>query len=253
MKKTMLVAAAAIAALTLVGCASTKGAKVSAKKFQIKDTSEVVGYYSFDEEIVDNEVEDLSGAGMNVYTGALDGSVLAEGKFGKGLSFNGIDEFITLDSAVLEGEGLTVAAWVKANSWSTWARVFDFGNAKGNSDIFLCDDGRSANQLVCQIESGAAVHAPLPAPGTWTHIAATFGNGKITMYVNGKLAQELPTTTTVKDIAADAQGIYIGRSNWSADPLFNGVMDDLLVATRALSAEEIAAVYEGILTPVPEK
>lgn len=253
MKKILSLTMAAVAALALSGCATTSAVKAPAgKPFTITADSGVAGYYTFDEEIKDNEVIDHSGNGLNVYTGALDGSISAPGKNGKGLSFNGTDEFITLDPSMIDGDGLTICAWVKANAWSTWARVFDIGNAKGNQDIFLCDDGRSANQLVFQIESGAAAHAPIPVPGDWTHIAATFGNGKIAMYINGKLAQELPTTTTMKDISADAQGIYIGRSNWSADPLFNGVMDDLLVAKRAFTAEEIASVYAGVVAPAAE-
>ena len=39
-----------------------------------------MGYYSFDEEIVDNEVIDHSGNGLNVYTSALDGSITVDGK-----------------------------------------------------------------------------------------------------------------------------------------------------------------------------
>ncbi len=246
--------AATTLALALTGCATTGSASGSSSKsavgpFTIAEDSGVVGYYTFDEEeIVDNEIVDHSGYGLNVYSAALDGSVLTKGKNGNALSFSTGDEFLTLESDVLEGEGLTIAAWVKPDNWKVWARIFDFGNAKPGTDIFLCDDGRSANLLGLNIEGGTVVRCPLPMPGKWTHVAATLGNGKLALYINGKLTQEEATTATIADIAADAQGIYIGRSNWSADPLFEGAMDEILVANRAFSAAEIQSVYNGVVS-----
>ena len=73
----------------------------------------------------------------------------------------------------------------------------------------------------------------------------TLGNGEICLYVNGNLKQKNATGATPYSIGANATGLYVGRSNW-ADPLYNGLMDDVLVANRAFSAEEIASVYKGI-------
>ncbi|MCH5295891.1 MAG: LamG domain-containing protein [Treponema sp.] len=247
MKKILMAAAAVAAAFALASCGSGSGSGVA--PFLLTEDSGVVGYYTFDEGVEDNEVVDHSFAGLNVYTAALDGSVTVPGKFGDGLQFSG-DEYITLDSEILEGDGLTIAAWVKAAKWNPWARVFDIGNAKPRGDIFLCNDMRAANMLGLCIEGAGdpvvAVRSPIPVPGKWTHIAATFGNGKVAMYLDGKLTQELDTDVTIEEIAADAQGLYIGRSNW-ADPLFEGVMDDILVANRVFSAKEIARVAAGVI------
>ena len=38
---------------------------------------------------------------------------------------------------------------------------------------------------------------------------------------------------------------YIGKSQFSADPLFNGLIDEFRVYNRALSADEINAVYKA--------
>ncbi len=260
-RTTLSLTAAAALSLAAAGCASTgatgsgSGAARSAGStpFTITDDSGVVGYYTFDEDsIEDNEIIDHSGYGQNVYSSALDGSKLTKGKNGNALDFTSGDEFITLESDVLEGEGLTVAAWVKPSNWKVWARIFDFGNAKPGQDIFLCDDGRSANLMGLNIEGGTVVRCPLPMPGKWTHVAATLGNGKLALYINGKLTQEEDTESTIADIAADAQGIYIGRSNWLPDPLFEGAMDEILVANRGFSAAEIQAVYNGVIAPDAE-
>ena len=247
MKKLIGLTLAGVAALAFVSCGSTGGAKGT--PYTITGEDNVVGYYTFDEAVEDNEVVDHSGNGLNVYTGALDGSVTVAGKNGDGLKFAG-DEYITLEPDVLDGEGFTFAAWVKADKWNPWARVFDFGNAKPRSDIFLCNDMRAANMLGLCIEGAGdpvvAVRSPIPVPGKWVHIAATFGNGKVAMYLDGKLTQELSTDVTIEEIRADSQGLYIGRSNWP-DPMFEGVMDEILVASRVFSAKEIAQVYAGVI------
>ena len=67
-----IVSAASLFALT--GCGTTKEAPLL--PYTIHEGDGVIGYYTFEEEIVDNEVVDHSGQEMNVYTGALDGSVL---------------------------------------------------------------------------------------------------------------------------------------------------------------------------------
>lgn len=260
MKKTVVALLCVVSLVAFTASAKAKKEKKakkakggsSAAPYVIKDGDGVVGYYAFDEEIEDNEVPDLSGQGNNATTGALDGSVIAEGKNGSALVFNGDDEYITLDESLLSGDGFTVAMWVKAASWAVWGRMFDFGDTK--FDVFVAADGRNPGTLGMREESTEAqVNCPLPPQGKWVHVAATYGGGKMALYVNGKLSQELATSVTVQQLASgDPLGVYIGRSNWSADPMFNGAMDDLLVANRVFSAEEIASVCAGVTPPAAQ-
>lgn len=251
-----IVSLTAAGALLLAGCASAPKGEKTAKggkggsPYVITEGDGVVGYYSFDEdEIEDNEVIDHSGNGANVMTGALDGSVVVDGKFGNALALNGSDEYITLEEDILSGEGFTVCAWVKAASWAVWGRVFDFGNTQ--TDVFVAVDGRTPGTLGMREEgTGTQVNCPLPPVGSWVHVAATFGQGKMALYVNGKLSQELDCPVTVSQLAnQDNLGLYVGRSNWAADPMFNGALDDLLIASRKFSASEIKSVYGGVVAP----
>ncbi len=241
-----IVSAASLFALT--GCGTTKEAPLL--PYTIHEGDGVIGYYTFEEEIVDNEVVDHSGQEMNVYTGALDGSVLVEGKEGQALQFNGEDEYLTIDSELLSGEGVTIAGWVNPSSWKDWARVFDIGD--GSQCDVWCGMDFNTKMLRMDVFGAAGnvtILSPLPPTGQWTHIAATFGNGSAALYVNGKLAQKLPCPVKTADIAATATGIYIGRSNWAADPLFNGAMDNVLVANRVFSDVQIAQLALGAVAP----
>ena len=38
---------------------------------------------------------------------------------------------------------------------------------------------------------------------------------------------------------------YIGKSNWSADEYYQGLVDDLRIYDVCLSAEQVKALYEG--------
>lgn len=232
------------ASLVLAGCGSSGGA--GSTPFTLTEDSGVVGYFTFDEDIEANEVVDHSPAAMNVYTGSLDDSVTVEGKNGNGLLFNGDDEYITLESTMLEGDGFTIAMWVNPTEWKDWARVFDIGDTKEDAWCGMDFESKMLRFDVFGAKGAIKVLAPLPQVGKWTHIAATLGGGNAALYVNGKLSQKLPCAVTPADILANVQGIYVGRSNW-ADPLFNGVMDDVLVADRVFSASEIARLAAGIV------
>lgn len=252
MKKLIKMAALTAAAVVLAGCASAPksegGAKGSAYKMKAGDG--VIGYYTFDEdEIVDNEVVDHSPAQTNIYTGALDGSVLADGKTGNGLVFNGEDEYLVIEPELLDNEGFTFAAWVNPTAWRDWARVFDIGD--GATCDCWCGMDFETKMMRMDIfgPKGEPVKilAPLPPVGKWTHIAAVVDNTSAALYVNGKLSQKLPNGNGAQALAATVNGIYIGRSNWAADPLFNGVMDEVVVANRAMTKDEIAALANGIV------
>lgn len=242
MKKCLGITLGAVAAIALAGCASTKGGALKTTEIDASADKSVVGYYTFEEEVEDNEITDHSAAQINAYTGALDGSVRVDGIDGKALEFNGEDEFITIDPEAMEGSGFTFAAWLKADMWTTWARIFDLGDTK--TDVFLGVDGRTPGTLVIR-EEGSQVQAntPLPEMGEWCHVAGTFGNGKLAIYVDGILAAEAACGVTPKQVGANAQGLYVGRSNW-ADPLFKGAMDNIVIANRVLSDGEIAYLYK---------
>lgn len=259
MKRVLLAAAAA--ALVLSG-ASAKAKKEKAPKAKkerapkVKKTkapkmpkeasfitekgSGVVGCYTFNEkEIVNNEIIDHSGERINVYSNALDGSVLVEGKTGSGLRFDG-DEYIDLDDSVLSGEGASFAAWVKPDRWIDWSRIFDVGDGKV-ADMWCGVEGGSGKLRVdiFGLAGGAVLHTDLPPAGEWSHVAVTFGDGYLKLYVNGTLADSKECAMKPAGIVETMLGLYVGRSNWP-DSLFVGVMDNVVAANRVLTAEEIA-------------
>lgn len=242
MKKFLLGLLVVFAAFLMVGCASDDGA-VGGAKYVLSEDDEVIAIYNFEEPVDEGDVPDASGNENLGYTGG-DGTYV-EGKYGQAMLFNGADGYIMLDEDLMDCEGMTVAAWIKPEGWKDWARVFDFGDG-GSGDAWL-GYAPVERMLRFDIFSGpnaVTITAPVPQPGKWTHVAATFGDGFARLYINGKMVTQLPIALKPCDLPR--KGMFIGRSNWP-DPLFMGAMDDVLVAGTVFDKKQIAALANGIV------
>jgi hypothetical protein len=85
--------------------------------------------------------------------------------------------------------------------------------------------------------------------GEWTHVAAVVAAGRgVTIYVNGQVAGHLENTATR---LGNADPLVIGREAWNGvnkgrDPCFySGLLDDVTIWGRPLSAVEVAADAKG--------
>ncbi|NQU25161.1 MAG: hypothetical protein HQ567_28065, partial [Candidatus Nealsonbacteria bacterium] len=148
--------------------------------------------------------------------------------------------------------GITVSAWVLRESRTNWGRVMDFGNTPpggvDGDNILMAQAGVSDNLLF-------GIHGAIPA-GTedgnmevggalglnrWQHLVATIDdshNGK--MYVDGvEVLSEI--VALPDDVVRTAN--YIGESGWAVDDFFDGVIDDMYVYDRALTAAEVGTMY----------
>jgi len=128
----------------------------------------------------------------------------------------------------------TIAAWIKLNSRSTWARLFDFGYGTSRWLQFspLSNSGRaqfiiSVYGQFLTIESGIA----LPV-GVWNHVAITVSGASGTLYINGTLNSAKDAYPPPFQMAASAltAGLTaqncIGKSQYPSDPYLNGTVDD---------------------------
>jgi hypothetical protein len=80
----------------------------------------------------------------------------------------------------------------------------------------------------------------------WQHFAATMDSmGAVKLYKNGALVKE--GKTGVPDVITRTKN-YLGESSWGpeTDALYEGMMDEVRVYERVLSAEEIKALAEAV-------
>jgi Concanavalin A-like lectin/glucanases superfamily len=85
----------------------------------------------------------------------------------------------------------------------------------------------------------------------WSHIAVTYttaaGGSTLRFYVNGSLVKTINGAN--QNILAANQPLRIGNSNASVSEGFNGLIDEVRVYNRALSAAEIATDMNTPVVP----
>ena len=163
--------------------------------------------------------------------------------------FDGSDDYLKLPYHVGDMEEMTFAAWVKSSSADAWQRIFDFGNGE-DEYLFLTPTNGSAMRFEIKkdgVTQGLNATTTL-GTGTWRHVAVTIASDKVTIYVDGK---ENASTTSItlrpSDIAPTIS--YIGRSQFIADPAFNGMISNMRIYNYALSASEVKNLTSTAMTP----
>ena len=132
--------------------------------------------------------------------------------------------------------------WVKwTNSTKQWTRLFDFGT---DTDHYMFLTPRCADGVMrLAVKNGGdeqTLDCPSRLPAArWTHVAVTLGGGRAAIFVNG---EEVATSTSVNISPSDIAPVlnYIGRSQFNADPLLQGYIDDVRIYNRVLSASDIS-------------
>ena len=189
-------------------------------------------------------------AGYSFVPGKI-GNALALAKAGYG--------YVSLPASVFaNATDITIASWVNVTTSQNWQRVFDVGvNAKiatntqtGTLYMNLVPKNDSTSLLFSITTNGYANEQKLPATalpvGTWKHVAVVLAAGTSTLYIDGAPATSNPSnavTLRPKDLGA-IDYAYIGKSQFSADPFFDGQIDEFRVYNRALSADEILALFQ---------
>jgi hypothetical protein len=191
-----------------------------------------------------NFATDSSGNGN---TGTLvNNPIWSSGIAAGGLSFQRVNDYINIPSTTglnISGD-LTVALWVNHRSQTGDG---DFILSKGvcyngscpyelrlTGKGYLCFDQN--NGLAGQEAFCSAQAIPL---NTWKHVAVVRSGNEIRIYIDGVLSSG-PFAFT-RTPTANAQPLSIGSNAYS----FDGVMDNVRIYSRALTAADIAALYSG--------
>lgn len=175
----------------------------------------------------------------------LHGASWVSGGFGKALRCNGENSFVSLPPLPeLNGsDELSISLWVYWEGSGRYPNILSAGWNPGGFMIFVSDDscsfrmGRPGHRAGVPgeqwRETGAPIVSGLPM-NRWVHIGVSFSRPDIRTYLNGKLAGSAKW-----DYPVGTDGdILLGR--WYGDKTHQGLLDDLRIYKRALSADEMA-------------
>ena len=171
-----------------------------------------------------------------------------KGQFGNALELNGTGEFVEVpdsDSLDLE-EQVTMICWFNwAGSGDGWQTFFSKGPMGGldeNYALFINTGGRHTH--FCTNAGGRnCLNSPVNAfePNEWHHTAATYdGERKIT-YLDGKEVQNDPLSGK---LVTNDDYLGIGFRQGSSH-YWKGMLDDMAVFSRALSADEVKDIMDN--------
>ena len=203
-----------------------------------KNRSRVASYY------FEGDCRDDSGCGNNGMP--VDVPAYTEGVHGQALELDGANSYVQLPGDIASSSAFSFSAWVYWNGGSAGQRIFDFGNYDRSQYLVLSPNqngGLSVGLRNGGSTSWVSASTALPS-GSWQHVAVTVSSSTARLYVNG--VQQASGSFSASALSGTLYN-YLGKSQWSTDPLFSGKLDDVHIANYAMSQSDIAAMMDNTM------
>jgi len=178
--------------------------------------------------------------------GKIYGAIFTDGLFGKALSFDGMDDYTEVpDSESLHfggSDSFTVTGWFKLNVLPSEkggneviiSKNRDFlvrADAVDDKLHFFVYDGTDYRPCV---DTTTVLQA-----NRWYFFAAVYDAGTLKIFLDG----EFEGAETNTKAEATTNSVRVGY--WISGEEFNGIIDEVRIYNRALTEEEIKALYKG--------
>gem|GEM_PF-595053 len=213
----------------------------------------LVAYWDFDDGSGPT-LTDQSGQGNH---GTLNGGPnWVNGRSGTALAFDGVDDYVVVGNSPelqLVGQA-TFTAWVNLDGdyyhehgshllskGATYSNLYSDYSIKIYEPDYVYDDIVVENADQSNTPHYLEVDSMVPT-GEWVHLAATYDNGTVTVYMNGRMIGQGYTHSPMR---TSTQPLYLAhRYDTQNNGRLKGLLDEVRIYDRVLSEEEIA--YLGI-------
>jgi hypothetical protein len=206
-----------------------------------KPSAGLVSHWKFDEGTGTMAYDSVGDNHGNVY-----GATWATGKINGSLSFDGLNDYVSVPHDVslnITGD-ITIVAWINIKQGSLYQGLVTkcVGTGPTNNPY----DFRTTNSVLTLVRAGATGHERTYSDkrlsfNQWYHVLIRVENKVPDFYVDGVItgkSQEVFTQIP----AGNTKPILIGRRD---DGLyFDGIIDEVLIYDRALSVVEIGQLYQ---------
>ncbi len=200
----------------------------------------LVAYYPFN-----GNAKDESGNGNE---GEVKGATLVAARHGKADSayqFSGLQHIQLPASLPGNGSQLTLSIWAKtsAKNPAYWPRLIGGEAAEKvewNIGIHLTRGTDKFSWEVNTLQgdfSSTGVQVP---QDEWFHVVLVYDGKRVNTYLNGKLGISFPAAGKLRPMKYFAMGGMGNLNEWK----FDGLLDDARIYNRALSEEQVKALYE---------
>jgi hypothetical protein len=203
-------------------------------------TDSLVGYWGFD-----GDANDYSGNGND---GTVNGATLNEDRHGNinsAYSFDGVDDYIELpysDIWEFGNDNFSISAWFLTTDSLSKGNIIRFDNGYGPNSLWGMRVKYGGLNFLSGVNNSILSDSVNVADNGYHYCTMVRDNGYLKIYLDGELIlNELHTTVDI-----NTNGTYypsIGRLGSYNGEYFTGSIDDIAIYNRALSAEEIQAIY----------
>lgn len=204
----------------------------------------MVGYYPFN-----GNVQDVSG---NARHGVLTEALFTKDRFGKpasALSFDGINDKVSLNYTYSGYQELTVSAWINvkdlANDWqsilSANGSEFSYFQLHQGSGAILGVYTSATQNAVSNSYVQMSSVIPYNPKNNWAHVLIKIKSGDSKFFLNG---QVISTSTQIFNYITATNLLKIGNG-FGDGRYFKGEIDDLRIYNKALGDAEVIALYKS--------
>jgi hypothetical protein len=271
LKKTTLIAAAVILTATIISISAvkTKHARVNAPVTAASLREGLVLDMTFGQDeassgvITDSsgkarggKITDSSGKGNHGVAAGVRWT--SDGRRGGAYEFTADgDEIVISNNPSLNPKQLTLAAWIKTSYMDDkWRRIFDKSYTEGYALSIAGDFGKQTWRGQASLEMGPGTHLfstrKKVADGQWHQVVATFDGTDEMLFVDGKLEARPLRWKKGGKLGATDFNLVIGCNRSNLSPAendlgasFRGLIAEPMMWNRALSANEVAFLYQS--------
>lgn len=162
------------------------------------------------------------------------------------ISFNSTyNQYIQLPPTTISSTAFSISCWVSFASLSASQKILDFGNGQNNVNFFVGLSYVNSNYVlnICDVSNNLSFQPPVTIVATsWYHLACVVKMNVWNIYINNVL---YTFNSNVYPSATTRSLCFIGKSNWSSDPYFNGCLDDFRFYQRGLTTNEVGSIYSN--------
>jgi hypothetical protein len=216
-------------------------------------TTNLFAYYKSDELTGTTMIDSVGGKNGITNTGVT----IVDGKLNKGKQYtrsnNGYGEIADPAFNFEWNKPISISVWVKPTSLASYNQILNRGTVGVGAYALRLDNGKPAFYLAGTsiLTAGAYRQATSPiSSGNWTHIISTYDgsgdSGGIKLYINGALASSasLHNNSFAGKTILNSSPVRIGRAAADGEN-FDGVIDEIGIWDRALTASEVSTLYNG--------
>lgn len=198
---------------------------------------------------------DANDASGNLHHGTASGLAFGPDRFGNASAcgmFDGVASEVVVNPAAFQLSTYTYSAWVNiaANPLAaSFYSILSIGTSAKDQQLMLSNDvgklGLGYNSYNTTVLTPDSFwEGALPVLNTWHHIVLTRTATTLNFYVNGALIDTRSTTGPNPAYGAGTECVIGARVGTTHDQYFTGMMDDVRIYNRELTATEVSALYQ---------